>query len=120
MQLLTGFAPLAARYDGFILDLWGVIHDGVAPYPGAVDVLKRLRAAGKPAVLLSNAPRRSAVAQQSHARHGHPGRPLHRHPDQRRGDPPHAARPRRPVFRRPRPAGLPPGAGARPQRDRGA
>jgi HAD superfamily hydrolase (TIGR01459 family) len=65
MQMLTGFAPLAERYDGFILDLWGVIHDGVAPYPGAVDLLKRLRAAGKPAVLLSNAPRRSAVAQQA-------------------------------------------------------
>ena len=63
MQMLTGFAPLAARYDGFILDLWGVIHDGVSPYPGAVEVLKRLRAAGKPAVLLSNAPRRAHVAQ---------------------------------------------------------
>ena len=63
MRMLTGFAPLAARYDGFILDLWGVIHDGVSPYPGAVDVLKRLRAAGKPAVLLSNAPRRAHVAQ---------------------------------------------------------
>jgi len=63
MQLLTGFAPLAARYDGFILDLWGVIHDGVSPYAGALDVLSRLRAAGKPVVLLSNAPRRAAVAQ---------------------------------------------------------
>jgi HAD superfamily hydrolase (TIGR01459 family) len=65
MQHLTGFAPLAAQYDGFILDLWGVIHDGVSPYPGAIDCLRRLRAAGKPAVLLSNAPRRSHVAQES-------------------------------------------------------
>jgi HAD superfamily hydrolase (TIGR01459 family) len=64
MQHLIGFAPLAARYDGFILDLWGVIHDGVTPYAGAVDCLQRLRAAGKPSVLLSNAPRRSAVAQE--------------------------------------------------------
>jgi HAD superfamily hydrolase (TIGR01459 family) len=63
MDMLTGFAKQAARYDGFILDLWGVIHDGVSPYPGAVDVLKRLRALGKPAVLLSNAPRRAHVAQ---------------------------------------------------------
>jgi len=65
MQHLTGFAPLAAQYDGFILDLWGVIHDGVRPYPGAVDCLARLRAAGKPAVLLSNAPRRAHVAQEA-------------------------------------------------------
>ncbi len=60
---LDGFAPLAEGYDGFILDLWGVIHDGVTPYPGAVDCLARLRAAGKATVLLSNAPRRSYVAQ---------------------------------------------------------
>jgi HAD superfamily hydrolase (TIGR01459 family) len=64
MQMLTGFAPLAPRYDGFILDLWGVLHDGVSPYPGAVEVLTRLRAAGKPVVLLSNAPRRAVLAQR--------------------------------------------------------
>jgi HAD superfamily hydrolase (TIGR01459 family) len=63
MQHLTGFAPIAAKYDGFILDLWGVIHDGVTPYPGAADCLARLRDAGKKAVLLSNAPRRGHVAQ---------------------------------------------------------
>lgn len=65
MQHNTGFAPLAARYDGFILDLWGVIHDGVSPYPGAVDCLRRLREAGKPVVLLSNAPRRAHVAAEA-------------------------------------------------------
>lgn len=63
MEHLTGFAPLAARYRGFILDLWGVIHDGVNPYPGAVDCLARLRALGRPTVLLSNAPRRAQAAQ---------------------------------------------------------
>jgi HAD superfamily hydrolase (TIGR01459 family) len=65
MQHLQGFAPLAERYQGFILDLWGVIHDGVKPYPGAADTLARIRALGKPAVLLSNAPRRAHVAQAS-------------------------------------------------------
>ena len=65
MQHNTGFAPLAAGYDGFILDLWGVIHDGVSPYPGAVDCLRRLRAAGKRVVLLSNAPRRAHVAAEA-------------------------------------------------------
>jgi len=62
MQHLDRFAPLAARYGGFIVDLWGVVHDGVAPYPGAVDCLARLRDAGKKVVLLSNAPRRADVA----------------------------------------------------------
>ncbi len=53
-----GFAPLAERYDGFIIDLWGVIHDGVQAFPAAIDCLERFRAAGKRAVILSNAPRR--------------------------------------------------------------
>jgi HAD superfamily hydrolase (TIGR01459 family) len=62
MQHFENFGPLAARYDGFILDLWGVVHDGVAPYPGAIECLRRLRAEAKPVVLLSNAPRRAHVA----------------------------------------------------------
>ena len=62
MQHNNGFADLASRYDGFIVDLWGVVHDGVAPYPGAVDCLLRLRALGKRVVLLSNAPRRADAA----------------------------------------------------------
>jgi len=62
-ELLAGFAPLAERYHGFVLDLWGVVHDGVKPYPGAVDCLARLRASGRRSVLLSNAPRRAHVAQ---------------------------------------------------------
>lgn len=64
MQYLTGFAPLARHYGGFIIDLWGVIHDGVTPYEGAIDCLEHLRALEKPAVLVSNAPRRGAVAQE--------------------------------------------------------
>ena len=59
MRHLPGMAALAPAYDGFILDLWGVIHDGVRPYPGAVACLQALRAAGKRAVLLTNAPRRA-------------------------------------------------------------
>ena len=59
MNHLDRFAPIAAEYDGFILDLWGVIHDGVVAYPGAPECLQALRAAGKRIVLLSNAPRRA-------------------------------------------------------------
>jgi HAD superfamily hydrolase (TIGR01459 family) len=50
---------LAPRYDGFILDLWGVVHDGAAPYPGVLDCMARLIEADKRIVLLSNAPRRA-------------------------------------------------------------
>ena len=58
-----GLAALADGYDGFILDLWGVLHDGERPYPGALDCLDRLAAAGKRVCLLSNAPRRVAAVE---------------------------------------------------------
>jgi len=64
MRNLDGMASLAAQYDGFIVDLWGVIHDGVRPYPGAVACLEALRGAGKRVVLLSNAPRTVPVVRE--------------------------------------------------------
>jgi HAD superfamily hydrolase (TIGR01459 family) len=56
---LDGLRQMAAAYDGVILDLWGVVHDGSALYPGARDCLEHLRRLGKRVVLLSNAPRRA-------------------------------------------------------------
>jgi HAD superfamily hydrolase (TIGR01459 family) len=72
MEHLPGFAPLAERYDGFILDLWGVIHDGVNAFPHAVDCLSRLHAAGKRTLLLSNVPRPNDAAQELMRRMGIP------------------------------------------------
>jgi HAD superfamily hydrolase (TIGR01459 family) len=70
MEHLSGFAPLADRYSGFILDLWGVIHDGVNAFPHSVDTLGRLRAAGKRTLLLSNVPRPNAAVQAMMRRMG--------------------------------------------------
>ncbi len=58
---MSGFRELADQYDGFIVDLWGVVHDGLKTYSGAVETLAALRQAGKPVVFLSNAPRRAAA-----------------------------------------------------------
>lgn len=58
LPVLTGLSDWADRYDGYILDLWGVIHNGLEPYPGVLDCLERLKRAGKRTCLLSNAPRR--------------------------------------------------------------
>ncbi len=65
---VEGLRELAGFYDGFIVDLWGVVHDGVAPYPAALDCLHRLR--GRPVLLLSNAPRRAASARRMLQRMG--------------------------------------------------
>src|SRR5213078_3800609 len=56
---LQTLAPLMDGYDGVILDLWGVVHDGVRPYPDAPACLAALRRAGKRVVMLTNAPRRA-------------------------------------------------------------
>lgn len=57
---LAGMRELAERFDIFLLDQFGVLHDGVAPYPGAIDALAQLKAAGKRTLLLSNSGKRSA------------------------------------------------------------
>ncbi|HWL81337.1 MAG TPA: TIGR01459 family HAD-type hydrolase [Roseomonas sp.] len=59
MKILESVAPLAESHDGFVLDIWGVLHDGEKPYPGVPEALRELRARGKRVVLLSNAPRRA-------------------------------------------------------------
>jgi HAD superfamily hydrolase (TIGR01459 family) len=59
VRLIGGMRELAPHYEGLILDLWGVIHDGVAPIPGSIECLRALIGAGKRIVLLSNAPRRA-------------------------------------------------------------
>jgi HAD superfamily hydrolase (TIGR01459 family) len=70
MQHLSRFAGLAERYDGFVLDLWGVIHDGVNAFPPAVETLRQLRDAGKRTLLLSNAPRPNHAVQRMMQRMG--------------------------------------------------
>jgi HAD superfamily hydrolase (TIGR01459 family) len=57
----SGLADLASRYRGFIVDQWGVLHDGARPYADALDCLARLRQAGKRIVLLSNSGKRTAL-----------------------------------------------------------
>ncbi len=62
IDLIPGLREFVAGYDALIVDLWGVIHGGTEPYPGVLEALAALRAAGKPVALLSNAPRRAASA----------------------------------------------------------
>ncbi|HZT52402.1 MAG TPA: TIGR01459 family HAD-type hydrolase [Stellaceae bacterium] len=74
VRILGGIGEVAPAYEGLVLDLWGVVHDGSAPYPGVLDALTRLRALGKRIVLLSNAPRRAAPIGERLAEIGVPAR----------------------------------------------
>jgi HAD superfamily hydrolase (TIGR01459 family) len=70
---LTGLNALAPRYDGFVLDLWGVVHDGITPIPGAIDCMRILVRTGKSIALLSNAPRRAEDVARRITQIGVPG-----------------------------------------------
>jgi HAD superfamily hydrolase (TIGR01459 family) len=59
IPILAGLAEIADDYDLFIIDLWGVVHDGVTVYPDAVHCLRGLRQRGSRVVLLSNTARPS-------------------------------------------------------------
>ena len=59
IPILSGIGEWADRYDAMILDLWGVIHNGLAAYPAVPECLQKLRGAGIQLLFLSNAPRRS-------------------------------------------------------------
>jgi len=63
-KTLSGLSQVADGYDGFILDLWGVVHDGVDPFPDTIPTLRAFEKAGKKVWLLSNAPRRAHVIAQ--------------------------------------------------------
>lgn len=54
---------LCADYDGFLLDLWGVVMDGTEAFPGALAWLARRHAEGRPVWFLSNSS--SSVAEMS-------------------------------------------------------
>ncbi len=70
LPILTGLEQIAARYETFIVDLWGVMHDGVEAYPAAVVALEALRDADKTIIILSNAPRRAASVRARNAELG--------------------------------------------------
>ena len=58
-------AALPDRYRLILCDVWGVIHDGVAIFPGVAERLTAWRGEGRTIILLTNAPRSaSAVAGQ--------------------------------------------------------
>lgn len=60
-------SAVADRYDAFLVDLWGVLHDGVHAFPEAVACLHALRDHDKKIVILSNAPRRAGEVMARNA-----------------------------------------------------
>lgn len=62
-QLYSWPVALADSYDGFLIDLDGVVWLGHEPIAGAAEALAGLRAAGKPFAFVTNSPRISPDRQ---------------------------------------------------------
>ncbi|MHB1103400.1 MAG: TIGR01459 family HAD-type hydrolase [Devosia sp.] len=61
MQPLSGLSEISSRYDAVLSDVWGVVHNGVAAHPSAVEALRSYRQSGGRVVLITNAPRPSSA-----------------------------------------------------------
>ena len=57
IPLIHSIAPLADGDGAWLVDIWGVIHNGVRPFTDACDACTRYREGGGIVVLVSNSPR---------------------------------------------------------------
>ncbi|OAY50390.1 hypothetical protein MANES_05G132000v8 [Manihot esculenta] len=65
-QTLNGLQHLseARRFKAWLLDQFGVVHDGKQPYPGAISTLKKLASNGARIVIISNSSRRASTTME--------------------------------------------------------
>ena len=55
---------LSARYPVWFCDIWGVVHNGIAPFAPAIEALGKHRRNGGTVILVSNSPRTSPGVEQ--------------------------------------------------------
>ena len=60
MKELNHLSDIYKNYDTFVIDLWGVIHNGMKLNPKAIEAIEHLKNNSKKIVFLSNAPRPSS------------------------------------------------------------
>ncbi len=58
-KFCEGISDISDSYMGFIIDQWGVLHDGEDLYPGVADCLKELKERKKTILILSNSSERA-------------------------------------------------------------
>ena len=64
MKQLQHLSEIYTTYDTFIIDLWGVMHDGISLNNNAVLAVEKLLNSSKKIVFLSNAPRPSEKVKE--------------------------------------------------------
>jgi len=53
-KFCAGISDISDSYMGFIIDQWGVLHDGEDLFPGALDCMKELNERKKQIIILNN------------------------------------------------------------------
>ncbi len=61
---IPSLVSIADQYDIILIDVWGVTHNGVKPFPKAIAAYETLKAMGKTLVILSNAPRLPGITRE--------------------------------------------------------
>lgn len=56
----VGLRDVVARHETFLVDQFGVLHDGTSAYPGAIEALAQMTKEGRTVLLLSNSGKRAA------------------------------------------------------------
>ncbi len=56
-QIIASFREIANDFDVLFFDVWGCLHNGVKPYPRAIEELLEYKANNGKVVLLTNSPR---------------------------------------------------------------
>ncbi|WP_375571187.1 TIGR01459 family HAD-type hydrolase [Ahrensia marina] len=69
---LKGLSQIASDYQVLLCDIWGVLHNGIAAWPNAVDALTQARTTGLKVILVSNAPRPNGTVREQLVRLGMP------------------------------------------------
>ena len=72
IPVLDSIKEFGTRYRAWLVDIWGVMHNGHRAFPGAVAATRAFRAQGGIVVLLSNSPRPSPSVQEQLRRLGVP------------------------------------------------
>tara|TARA_B100002052_G_scaffold104926_1_gene96682 strand:- start:327 stop:1139 length:813 start_codon:yes stop_codon:yes gene_type:complete len=57
IKKLDHLSEIYNEYDAFLIDLWGVMHNGIRLNKSAINVVQKLEEEGKKIIFLSNAPR---------------------------------------------------------------
>jgi HAD superfamily hydrolase (TIGR01459 family) len=58
-KFCQGISDISDSYSAFIIDQWGVLHNGEQVYEGVIDCLKELKARKKEVIILSNSGKRA-------------------------------------------------------------